>query len=356
MEWRKILEEKTMKSMAKLLALLFLLAVVSVCFTACEPPHTHTWGDWQRDETEHWRVCTDAECGEEERGEHTGAPCADCAHGFRVLAIGFDQGGDTAHADFCREANIWFPQQGAELGWTYTYAGNDYSCLNEENLQNYDLVMFLNGMPGGRDQQEAFRNYMENGGAFMAFHAAGFAMWDDRTPPSEWYDWYHNTLLGSGEYGYCTDPDNPSITYWNTWNPTAEPLTIETHDHFSTANIEEDVFMSAPCEWYAWANNLMEDANITVLVTLNPTEEDPAGDDPRAGYEFQIWKTGHHPIAWASNNYNCVYMNWGHNLQSYNSFAKESSTFSSEIQNQFMINTMYGLVLNSLNGVMGASY
>lgn len=313
-----------------------------------EPEHTHIWAEWERDEFEHWRVCTVENCKKEEREIHSEGTCSECAYGLRILSFGFDQGGDPAHSDFAREANAWFSEQGEKLGFSYTYAGNNFSALNDKNLENYDLIMFLNNIPGGAEQQEAFRKYMDNGGAFIAFHSAGFAMWDGHTPPSDWYDWYHNTLLCSGEYGNCADPDDPSIVYWNTWNPTSEPLKIETHNHFCTANIEGDEIISAPCEWYAWANNLMDDPAVTVLLTLNPSEENPAGDDPRTGMEFQIWKTGHHPIAWAINDYNAVYMNWGHNLQSYNHFEKESSTFSSEKQNQFMINAIYGVVQNSL--------
>ena len=323
----------------------------SVCAYAApaqEPEHEHAWTDWNRAEDAHWRACTAEDCAAEEREAHSGQPCSTCTYGFRVLSFGFDQGGDKAHSDFAREANVWFAKKGKELGFEYTYAGNNFSALNAENLKNYDLVMFLNNMPGGKEQQEAFRDYMESGGAFIAFHSAGFAMWDGHIPPSDWYDWYHNTLLCSGEYGNCTDPDDPSITYWNTWNPTSEPLKIETHEHFCTADIEGDEIISAPCEWYAWANDLMHDPKVTVLLTLNPTKENPAGDDPRPGMEFQIWKTGHHPIAWANNQYHAVYMNWGHNLQSYNHFAKTSSTFSSAKQNQFMINAMFGLVQNSL--------
>lgn len=339
------------------IAMTSLMTFSLMAAASCGEKHEHKWSEWQRTETGHYRVCRIASCGEEERGEHTGTPCTECAYGFRVLAFGFDQGGDTAHADFCAESNVWFPEQGKELGFTYTYGGNDFAALTDENLKNYDLVMFLNNMPGGAEQQAAFRRYMDNGGAFMAFHSAAFAMWNDHTPPSEWYDWYHNTLLRSGEYGNCTDPDDPSIVYWNTWNPTSELLTIETHNHFCTENIDEDEFMSAPCEWYEWANRLLEDKNVTVLLTLNPTEENPAGNDPRPNMEFQIWKKGKHPIAWASNEYNAVYMNWGHNLQSYNDMKQydstrewptKSSTFSSETQNQFMINAMYGLVEKSI--------
>ena len=128
-------------------------------------------------------------------------------------------------------------------------------------------------------------------------------------------------------------------------------MTVETFDHCATANLEDEVFLSAPCEWYGWMFDLFENDDITVLLTLNPTQDNPAGDQPDKNKAYEIWYEGCHPIAWANNNYNMVYMNWGHNLQSYNNGAEgtKSSTFASEMQNQFMLDAMYGLVLNGLS-------
>lgn len=359
--------------MKKLIALsgAAIMAAAAFTATACNAPHTeHLWGGWHRNETEHWRVCTYKDCEAEERGEHTDLDgesttfvCDDCAE-FKALAFGFVSGGDSAHADFAREANEWFPAKGKELGFIYD-STTDFSLLNDDTLANYDLVMFLNNRPYAEDQMAAFQRFMENGGAWMGFHAAAFSMEGN----NEYWEWYQTDFLGCGGYAK------------NTWDPTSEPLHIETYDHCATEgldltadeetlaqdsywqnkelNLDEDTFLSAPCEWYGWESETGSDAgggvhgvtslylnqDITVLLTLNPTPENPAGDDPRAGMSYQIWTDGHHPIAWANNNYKMVYMNWGHNLQSYDlgEEGKSSSTFSREVQNQFMLNAMFGL-------------
>lgn len=347
------------KSMRKALAIVsagLMLASATVC-TSCDrvgeilgsllgsKQHEHVWTDWERTATGHSRICMT--CFEVNSGTHSFAhKCSDCGAYFRVLAIGFTSGGDMAHADFAVEANKWFAEKGEELFFYYE-SYTDYSKLNDEDLANYDLVMFLNGIPGSTSEQDAFRRYMENGGAFMAYHSAAFAMWSDHTPPSDWHDWYHNTLLRSGEYGNRPYEDGSGGIYWNTWDPTADYLLAETETHYTTKNLDLDEngeFLSAPCEWYAWSNDLLTDDEVTVLLTLNPTPERPAGNDPREGMEYQIWTSGKHPIAWANNEYKMIYMNWGHNLQSYNHFEKESKTFSSPVQCQFVINAMYGLV------------
>ncbi len=345
-----------MNKLLRLLGIIPVAAAVAVSFSACGE-HVHKWGDWQRSETEHWRVCKT--CKEEQREDHTDAKgneatyvCDGCAE-FKVLAFGFNGGIniDTAHADFAVDANKWFSKTGNELGFIYEYSNTGekgWVDMNEENIANYDLIMLLNDKPASEESRRVFKDYVDNGGACMAFHAAGFAMWSTpETPPTEWDGWFSNEFLRCGVYGNCPrdKSDGGFDTYWNTWNPTSEPMTIETHEHFSTENLEFDEFISAPCEWYEWYNNLFEDEKTTVLISMNPTPENPAGDDNRPGNLHQVWRGGHHAIAWANSDYNMIYMNWGHNLQSYNDGeeGKQSSTFSSEEQNRFMIEAMFGL-------------
>lgn len=294
------------------------------------PAHTHTFV-WKRSETLHWLECTDPACGlQSDHGEHEGGVCEVCA-AFRALSFGFTEGSDAAHADFAREANEWFSAKGAELGFTYDFMGNDYAALNDETLKNYDIVLFLNDRPHVKEQQEAFERFMEGGGAWIGFHSAAFSMVEEADKDkadSDYWRWYQDEFLGCGNYKN------------NTWNPTAEPLTVETHDHPATANLP-DVFTSAPCEWYGWEYDLFQNPDITVLLTLNPTQENPAGDNPNK--EWEIWYDGHYPIAWANNRYNMIYTNMGHNLQSYNDFEKQSKTFSSEEQCSFLLDAMFGL-------------
>ena len=89
--------------------------------------------------------------------------------------------------------------------------------------------------------------------------------------------------------------------------------------------------------------NLRENDDIEILLSLDPSTF-PVGD--RVG---EIWynESGedYYPVAWANKNYNMVYMNMGHNLMSYNDFEKTSKTFSSELENQFVLNALYSVAL-----------
>ena len=153
-----------MKKALKILTVALSIATIVLSFPACG--HNHVWSDWERSADEHWRTCTVEGCNAEERDWHSAeGKCETCAYGFKVLSFGFDEGGDTAHSDFAKEANVWFPQQGEIYGFTYDFVGTDFSYLNDETLAEYDLVMFLNSRPFNYDQQDAFERYLENGGA-----------------------------------------------------------------------------------------------------------------------------------------------------------------------------------------------
>lgn len=306
-----------------------ILATV-VSMSACNN-HEHVWGGWQHDADGHWRVCTEEGCDAEDREAHSGTPCVYCGYGFKALSFGFTEGGDAAHADFAREANEWFAAQGEAEGFTYDFAGTDFSKLNDNTLENYDMVIFLNDRPSDPEQQAAFERFIKGGGAWIGFHSCAFSLVEDHDESQGYWSWYQDDFLACGNYKN------------NTWNPTSEPLTVETHEHFSTKNLP-DVFQSAPCEWYGWEYDLLNDDDITVLLTLNPTQEDPAGDQPDPNKQYEIWYDGKHPIAWTNKNYNMLYTNMGHNLQSYNDFEKQSETFSSEAQCRFILDAMFGLV------------
>ena len=233
-----------------------ILATV-VSMSACNN-HEHVWGDWQHDADGHWRVCTEEGCDAEEREAHSGTPCVYCGYGFKALSFGFTEGGDAAHADFAREANEWFAAQGEAEGFTYDFAGTDFSKLNDDTLENYDMVIFLNDRPSDPEQQAAFERFIKGGGAWIGFHSCAFSLVEDHDESRGYWSWYQDDFLACGNYKN------------NTWNPTSEPLTVETHEHFSTKNLP-DVFQSAPCEWYGWEYDLLNDDDITVLLTLNPT-------------------------------------------------------------------------------------
>jgi hypothetical protein len=68
--------------MKKFITVLLLLGLVAL-FVTCDKDdntHTHEWGAWQYNETEHWKECTANDGAKTAEGNHTGDPCTDCGY------------------------------------------------------------------------------------------------------------------------------------------------------------------------------------------------------------------------------------------------------------------------------------
>ena len=243
---------------------------------------------------------------------------------FKVIAF-YTAKSDLAHISFVHEANKWFPALAAKHHFVYD-STNNWNNLNEKFLSQYQVVLFLDTRPESPPQRAAFKQYMENGGAWMGFHFAGFAL-----APSAYkqdWDWYHKEFLGSGQYAS------------NTWRPTSAILRVEDTTHRATKNLPQ-TFGSSPNEWYRWSNDLRKNPDIKILLSIDSTSF-PLGTGPK---QHEIWHSGYYPVAWTNTRYKMIYKNMGHNDMDYEGRTNKqlSSGFSSETQNQFIINSLLWL-------------
>jgi hypothetical protein len=243
---------------------------------------------------------------------------------FKAIAF-FTARNDQAHISFVNEANPWFSEVARKNNFQYDTTSN-WSNLNEQFLANYKVVIFLDTRPESPEQRKAFENYMKNGGAWLGFHFAGFAL----TPsdfPQNW-DWYHQEFLGAGQYKS------------NTWRPTSAVLRVETKKHPTTKKLPV-TFTSAPSEWYCWENDLRTNPDFQILVSIDSTSF-PLGTGPKS---HEIWHSGYYPVVWTNKKYRMIYFNTGHNDIDYENKTKKqlSSTFSSASQNQLIIQSLLWL-------------
>lgn len=239
-------------------------------------------------------------------------------HPFKV--IGFYTGkNDLAHISFVHEANKWFSKLGVQYHFTYD-STNNWNNLNPAFLSAYKLVIFLDTRPDSLPQRQAFEEYMNNGGAWMGFHFAAFAL-TPSTYPQNW-DWYHTVFLGSGEYSS------------NTWRPTTAILRVESNHHPVTKDLPQK-FTAAPNEWYRWKNDLQTNPDIEILAAID-TSSFPLGTGPKL---YEIWHSGYYPVVWTNIKYKMVYFNMGHNDIDYDGGTNKelSSTFSKPVQNKMII-------------------
>lgn len=253
-----------------------------------------------------------------------GTPVQNSAPEFNVLAF-YTGRSDQAHISFVREANQWFARKGDQAHFNYRSTTN-WDELSTNLLGRYQVVLFLDTRPEAPRQREAFRHYMESGGAWMGFHFAGFALTPSAVPQN--WDWYHNEFLGSGSY------------VGNTWRPTSAVLRVENAGHPAVRHLPE-TFRSAPNEWYKWTNDLRTNSNIKILLSIDPSSF-PLGTGPKP---HEIWHTGYYPVAWTNQRYRMLYFNMGHNDIDYeHKTGKELSfTFENETQNRLILDSLLWL-------------
>ncbi len=232
---------------------------------------------------------------------------------------------DAAHVSFVHEANKWFAAMSEKHNFSYT-STNNWDNMNSEFLSHYQVVIFLDTRPDSSYQRDAFRKYMENGGAWMGFHFCAFALTPSAYPQN--WDWYHINFLGSGQYA------------GNTWSPTTAVLRVEDHNNPVTKDLP-DTFTASPNEWYKWEYDLRKNPDIKILLSIDSTSF-PLGTGPKP---HEIWHSGYYPVVWTNKNYKMVYLNMGHNIIDYeNKTNKELSyTFKNEIQNKLILNALFWL-------------
>ena len=243
---------------------------------------------------------------------------------FRAVAF-FTAKNDVAHITYVHEANKWFAKMAQQYHFTYD-STNDWNNMNSSFLSRYDVVLFLDTRPDSAEQRAAFRRYMEEGGAWMGFHFAGFALTPSAYPQN--WNWYHNEFLGTGQYK------------GNTWRPTSAILSVEDRRHPVTKGLPK-TFKSSPNEWYSWENDITKNPDIRILLSIDP-KSFPLGTGPKP---HEIWHQGYYPVVWTNRNYRMVYVNMGHNDIDYEHKTNEqlSSTFGNPQQDRMIMNALLWL-------------
>jgi type 1 glutamine amidotransferase len=188
-------------------------------------------------------------------------------------------------------AHVTFAKQGAEFFRRLNY-GNGYvletttdlSQYPYEKLKEFNVVVMMNTSPQDKAEREAFQKYMENGGGWMGFHAAGY---NDKS--TNW-PWFVDFLGGT-------------VFNCNTWPPQPAKLVLDYSAHPVTKNLPS-TFIAPESEWYMWKPNPRDNQNIEVLLTLSP-------DNYPIGIK-DVVSFGDFPVAWTNRNYRMIYLNMGH--------------------------------------------
>jgi uncharacterized protein len=163
-----------------------------------------------------------------------------------------------------------------------TDSTDDANDFNKEDLKEYDLVIFLNttGDVLNPEQQEAFEDYIHNGGSFFGIHAAADTEYD--------WEWY-GTLVGA----YFVN--HPKVQ--------EAEIVVQMPDHPAVSHLPERWVRTD--EWYNY-KNINPDNKVLLSLDETTYEGGENGDD--------------HPIAWyreLEGGGISIYTGGGHTIQSY---------------------------------------
>jgi uncharacterized protein len=219
---------------------------------------------------------------------------------FKVLAF-YSTSVEPDHVLFAEGALKFFAACAAKDGFAFD-ATTDWENMNAAYLQPYQLVVWLNDSPMNGGQRRAFERYMENGGAWLGFHVAGYNDKDTNWP------WFVDFMGGA-------------VFHINNWPPLPARLDVDGGTHPVAADVPQ-TYESPTNEWYVWKPSPRLNKDVRVLATLDPSNYPLGLKDVVIGGDL--------PVVWSNTKYKMVYMNMGHG----------DKIFTSSIQNRLMENAM----------------
>lgn len=201
---------------------------------------------------------------------------------FNVLAF-YSTNVERDHVDFAEQALRFFSHVAKEDHFKFAFTTN-WDDMNGARLEHVDVVLWLNDAPHTGKQRAAFEQYMERGGGWIGFHAAGYNDSDTHWP------WFVQFFGGAVFYG-------------NNWPPL--PATIRVDDKASPVTRRLPPLFESPAnEWYSWLPSPRTNKDVKVLLTLD------ASNYP-LGFKDTL-TSGDIPVVWTNTKYRMIYMNMGH--------------------------------------------
>ena len=219
---------------------------------------------------------------------------------FKALAF-YSQNTESDHVQFALDAVKFLGACAAREHFTFDTT-TKWEDLNDERLKSYQLIIWLNESPTKAEQRSAFERYIEHGGAWLGFHAAGYNDKDTNWP------WFVDFLGGA-------------VFYINNWPPLPARLTIDDRTHPVSAGLPGE-FDAPANEWYVWNPSPRFNQNVRALVTFS------ASNYP-IGFK-DVLTSGDLPVVWTNTQYKMLYMNMGHG----------DKIFTSPTQNQLIDNAV----------------
>ena len=198
----------------------------------------------------------------------------------RVLAF-FTAGGEFDHVLFAQQAMRALAARASVEGFRFA-ATTEWDDLNDANLRDVRLVVWLNDMPPTPAQHQAFERYMSGGGAWLGFHVSGFT--------NTAWPWF-TEFMGGSRFGASNWPSLPAR------------VNVDDTEHPVTTGVPP-TFVAPINEWYAWTPSPRANPGVKVLLTLDASNFPLGVKNTLNGGDI--------PVAWINTRYRMVYLNFGH--------------------------------------------
>ncbi|WP_373097481.1 ThuA domain-containing protein [Zhongshania sp.] len=184
-------------------------------------------------------------------------------------------------------------------GWT-SYVTENGAVFNQLQLQKFRAVVWNNvsGNVLTKDQREAFKAWIEQGGGFVGLHGAG-------GDPSYDWQWYEDELIGAKFNGHTLGPQIQEAT-----------LLIENSDHPVTVGLDK-VWVRSD-EWYSFVDN-PRDKGYQILITIDESSYLPVEGLLPFIEPKDIRMGADHPLVWSHcvGKGRALYSALGHTAASY---------------------------------------
>ena len=227
---------------------------------------------------------------------------------FKVLAF-YSANLEPDHVQFAEDALKFFAARATSDNFRLDSTTN-WEDMNDAYLKAYQVIIWLDDSPTRAEQRRAFERYMENGGAWLGFHASGYNDKDTNWP------WFVDFLGGA-------------VFHINSWPPLPAKLVLDDRTHPVATGIP-DSYESPANEWYVWKPSPRLNKNVRILVTFDPSNYPIGLKD--------VLARGDLPVVWTNTKYKMLYMNMGHG----------DKIFTSPIQNRLIENAVNWLGIGSM--------
>ena len=219
---------------------------------------------------------------------------------FKVLAF-YSATVEPDHVRFAQDAVRFLDERAKSENFTLE-ATTKWEDLNDDKLKSCQLIIWLNESPTNSEQRHVFERFMQRGGAWLGFHAAGYNDKDTNWP------WFVDFLGGA-------------VFHINSWPPLPARLVIDDRTHPVAAGIPE-AFESPANEWYVWEPSPRLNKDVRVLATFDAANYPLGLKD--------VLTSGDLPVVWANTKYRMLYLNMGHG----------DKIFTSPVQNRLIENAI----------------